>query len=438
MDKVVFVGTAFVVCMVIVSYGVLSAADDLRLFFPELLACSAVIMACVSVLLLVPCPAGSRRRVSVLILLLAALFRVLFVEAPAQLSDDVYRYLWDGLQLLHGHNPYAQAPQQVVATSTQLIALQGLINHPQFVTIYPPAAQLFFALAGGQLLQFKLLCSLVDLGSCVLLARLLRRLNRSPWWLTVYAWHPLVVLECAGSGHIDILAVFFVLAALTIALSSGRYSGWSSGLLVMLAVLTKVFPVIFAPFVWLMLPVNQRRAFVFGAVITAVILLGAFSPALVNGLETLGTYSRHWEFSGFTFQQLRHWLHSGDQARLLLATLFALILLSAWLRLKKSQRPEVLPMLRTLTGVVLVFLLLTPTLHPWYALYLVAFAALVPHPAALVLSWSVLLSYQVVAHYHLTGVWLERADLSFYIWLAPLLALLASALFSRFNRRSNS
>jgi len=420
--------------MVVFSYGVLSLADDLRLFLPELVACSAVVVGCVSVLLLIPC--GSRnRRVSVLILLLAALFRLLFVTAAPQLSDDVYRYLWDGLQLLHGHNPYALAPQQVMTTTGSLAALQGQINHPHLVTIYPPAAQLFFALAGGQLIGFKLLCILVDLGSCLLLAQLLRRLNRSPWWLAVYAWHPLVVLECAGSAHIDVLAVFFVLAALSMVLSTRRYAGWIGGILLMLAVLTKLFPVVFAPFLWLALPADQRRGFMIGAVTTAVVLLGAFYPAIVNGLETLATYSRHWEFSGFTFQQLRQWLHSGDQARLLLATLFASILVVAWWRLKKIPNSAPWPMLQTFMGVVLVFLLLTPTLHPWYALYLVAFATLVPHPAALVLSWSVLLSYQVVAHYHLTGIWQERADLSFYIWLAPLLALLASAAFSRLSRR---
>jgi len=369
---------------------------------------------------------------------MAALFRLLFVAAAPQLSDDVYRYLWDGLQLLQGHNPYALAPQQVVTLSAPLATLQSQINHPHLVTIYPPAAQLFFALAGGQLLGFKLLCILVDLGSCILLAGLLRRLNRSPWWLTIYAWHPLVVLECAGSGHIDVLAVFFVLAALTMALSTRRYAGWYSGVLVMLAVLTKVFPVIFAPFLWLMLPTDQRRGFVVGAVTTAMVLLGAFAPAIINGVETLTTYSRHWEFSGFTFQQLRLWLHSGDQARLLLATLFGLTLVVAWWRLKSIQPFDPWSVVRTLMALVLVFLLLTPTLHPWYALYLVAFATLVPHPAALVLSWSVLLSYQVISHYHLTGVWQERADLSFYIWLAPLLALLASAVFSRLSRRANS
>nr|WP_320048628.1 glycosyltransferase 87 family protein [uncultured Desulfuromonas sp.] len=438
-DKLLLAGLIVAGIIVGISYSLLAKTVDLRLFMPEMIGLSGVILATVCVLLCFPCPV-QKRKITFVLMTLAIFFRLLFILSPPQLSDDVYRYLWDGAQLFHGHNPYAQAPQQVVAPSAELTKLQGQINHAHLVTIYPPAAQLFFALSGGSLLVYKLVCSLVDLGSCLLLLHLLQRMNRSPLWLAVYAWHPLVILEGTGSGHIDILAVFFLLGALTLAISPKVQTGAGCGLLWMLAVMTKVFPLIFGPFLWLALPVSQRRAFFVSATATALVLVLPFSPEILNALDTLGTYSRHWEFSGFTFQQLRRWLGSGDLTRLLLAAVFILILCGSWLHLRSHCGERTFPerLLRVLLFILLAFLLLTPTLHPWYALYLVAFVALTPHVAGLVLSWSVLLSYQVVTVYHLSGVWQEQGALAFYIWSAPLLALALSALLGRFKARRRS
>ena len=78
------------------------------------------------------------------ILSVALVLRLLFLFAPPQLSDDIYRYLWDGSNLLRGVNPYAAAPS-AITPPPELKAVHAKINHPDYVTIYPPAAQLVFA-----------------------------------------------------------------------------------------------------------------------------------------------------------------------------------------------------------------------------------------------------------------------------------------------------
>jgi len=419
----------------------LSQATDLRLILPELVAVSAVIVCLLLSLcylnsvpsLVLPSALRSRRLIVALLLLSALLVRLLFLVRPAELSDDLYRYVWDGLQLLHGHNPYALSPQDVVANNAALLQLQPLINHPSLVTIYPPAAQILFALSGGTLLGWKLLLLVLDLGSCLVLAQLLIRLGRNPWWLSLYALHPLVVLEGAASAHVDSAAVFFVLlGVLLVDLSRGskiRWCHWPSvlaALCLAVAVMIKLFPLLVLPFVYLFVPSRQRMLFIGVFVLSCAALVVPFLPQIANALGTLQLYACNWEFSSFVFRLLRSMLHSGSQSRLILLLIFCCNVAILWWRLNRADI-DLARLVRSLSCVLLLFLLLTPTLHPWYALYLTALLPLAATPATIAICWSVLLSYQVVAVCHFSGVWQESSMLSFYIFVAPVAASLLTA-----------
>lgn len=419
------------------SYLFLSQCSDLRQFLPEVVGASAVVVCSIAALCCLQCPASSRVILYV-VLLIAVVIRGLFVARMPELSDDLYRYLWDGLQLLKGGNPYAVAPELVIPITAAERAVHPLINHPYLVTIYPPAAQLLFAASGGTVFTFKLLSVALDIGSCVLLAIFLKKQQRSYWWLTLYAWHPLVVIEGAASAHIDSAALFFVLFSLWAATwHSDRYQRWAgtvSALFLATAVMIKLFPVVFVPFFYLLLPRGQRLRFFMVLSLCCVAYVLPFLPQLTHGLTTLNTYVNQWEFSSFSFRLLRTLFGSGQHARLLLATLFACIVVSQWWNL---QQTEVTfdHLVKACGRFLLVFLLLTPTLHPWYALYLVAFIVLAPSPASLALSWSVLLSYQVVAVHYFSGVWQESSIISFYIWFAPVLALLLTAVAFLYRKK---
>lgn len=425
--------------MVCCSYLFLSQCSDLRLCLPELVCASAVVVCSLTALCCLQKPVSSRELLGV-ILFIAVIIRLLLMQRAPELSDDLYRYLWDGLQLLQGVNPYAAAPEVMIPVSKAEKAVHPLINHPYLVTIYPPAAQLIFAASGGTVFAFKLLCVVVDIGSCLLLALLLRSQQRSFWWLTVYAWHPLVVIEGAASAHIDIAALFFVLLSLwAVTWQQPRWQRWSgafSAAFLATAVMIKLFPVVFVPFFYLLLSRHQRARFFLVFSVCCVAYVLPFLPELSHALTTLGTYVNHWEFSSFSFRLLRTLFGSGQQARLIIATLFGCIVVSQWWNLRQTEVTFDL-VVKACGRFLLVFLLLTPTLHPWYALYLVAFIVLAPSAPALTLSWSVLLSYQVVAVEHFSGVWQESSIISFYIWFAPVLALLftAAAFLYRKKRR---
>nr|BBJ02392.1 hypothetical protein YBY_02400 [Marinobacter nauticus] len=346
--------------------------------------------------------------------------------------------MWDGSQLAQGNNPYAHAPDTAPAPPG-LEELRGDINHSHLVTIYPPAAQLVFAIAaqfGNTTTDFKVFLVVLDILLCAVLLSVLKALNQPLTLAILYAWNPLPILEIAGSGHIDGAAVFFLLSAMLLLLVS-RLKQHNSGLVIPAAavlfafsVLIKLFPLVFIPAL-LLLSREYWRRFLIAFTATAMLLCVPFLPDLRNAYGTLDLYLRTWEFAGFAFQVLRD-VSNGAFARGTLAVSFLLLCALIYLRLWRSPSPSVV--FHACFQVAFCFLLLTTTLHPWYALYLVAFlplsGALVP---GMVFSWVVLLAYQVQISYAISGTWQERSWVAAVIFAAPLFAWIAAALASRSN-----
>ncbi|GAB6146068.1 hypothetical protein [Desulfocicer niacini] len=371
-----------------------------------------------------------------LVLGFALVFRLMFIWRAPVLSDDIYRYLFDGLMVLHGVNPYSAAPDTARLFTPALVDLLPLVNHSHLVTLYPPVAQFVFGAGAalgiliGPLVGMKLVLSAMDMGSCILLIVLLKELGLPISRVALYAWNPLPILEIAGSGHVDGAAVFFVLGALILAIQPGK--GVFSGVFMALAVLTKWVPLMFVPF-WLLLLAGKTRAMALGIFGTSGCLMAAlFWPDLTNGMTTLGQYLRHWEFSGLLFRAFRNLTGSGEMARIWLMVLFAST--SGVLLLKHFCRPRnpeyTVVCLATLGGA---YLVLSPTVYPWYALYLAVFLPMVPNPAGLVFAWSVMLSYRVLLVRNLTGLWVEDDLTPLMIVVAPAVMLIGNSLVNAIN-----
>jgi len=390
------------------------------------------------------------------ILAVALLLRLPFLIRPAELSDDIYRYLWDGLQTLAGSNPYAAAPANIHPAAAAE-GVRRLVNHAELVTIYPPAAQLLFAagaLLGKGVLGMKAFLTVLDLAACALIIRLLKILRLPPARAVLYAWHPLPVLEIAGSGHIDGGGFLFLLVALNLLAShipsplgppfgppfpeGGNFTRKAgsnratvaAGLACAGALLVKLLPAIFLPGLLLLVRGRARKLFACGILAGAALLTLPFLPDIRNSLPTLGTYARDWEFAGFAFRTVRRFTGSGQTARLLLASFFLCLMAGSYWRLWREREntaagTETLrATLRTFYGIALAFLLLTPTLHPWYALSLAILLPFAAGPAGLVLCWSVFLAYRVLIPYTLLGLWIEDDATAAVTALAPLVAFL--------------
>ena len=338
---------------------------------------------------------------------LAATVRGIVLLSPASLSDDLYRYLWEGSVVLQGGNPYLHPPADPIWNVYADDVILQQVNHPEVSAVYPPLALLLFAtlsaLHHGPLVV-KAFMALCDVGTVWALGKTLQLRGRSLDGAWLYALLPLGVIESAGSGHLEALGVLSIALAV-LAWEQGRSGiGWAG-----LGALLKFLP---GP----LLPALSRRSpWLFGAVgavgVLSILPFIDAGPALIRGLST---YATHWRFNagGFVLFDLVF----GDLARPLAVLTGAVVTAWACLRMRQPARVAL--------WVGGAFVLLSPTVHPWYVLW-----AWVPALLCGVRSWTWLavmapLSYVVLTTLDpVTGAW-EEAPWPAAVQFIPLVALL--------------
>ncbi len=368
------------------------------------------------------------------VLIGAAVFRLTLLPAAPSLSDDIYRYLWDGRVQLAGINPYMHSPGDPAVEELRDVHYPH-INHKDVPTIYPPLAQLFFLGVSAvshtvTAMKAALLCCEALLAAILIL--LLRRSGRDPRWVLLYLWNPLAVVEIAGSGHIDPLGIALLMAAASLMLNGRR---GAAALALAAAVLAKLIPLLAAPLFWREFGNHggrDLRAWLslrgrMPLLLLPVGVLAGYLPYSGAGsglFDGLSAYAARWRFNDSVFSLAVEGLrlagvdaegaHSG--ARLFCAGAVALTCLAAPVLMADP--------LRVLFVVLSVFTLLSPTLHPWYLLWILPFLPFFPNPAWLCLSGLVVLSYEVLGRYLHLGVWEEQAWVRL-VEFAPFYLLLA-------------
>jgi hypothetical protein len=344
----------------------------------------------------------------------AILFRGVVLSTPPTLSDDMYRYLWDGKVLLSGVNPYRLAPN-----APELAALRdaqwALVNNGELPTIYPPLLLVLFAAAGWvshSVLAWKTLMVAFDLAAGVLWMRALGRRGQPRSWVVLYLWHPLVILEFAGSGHSDAAGLFLVTWAL---IAAARSRFFTAGLGLTLAGLVKFMP-------WSVVPLLLRRVgwkwVLFPAVAAAFYL-----PFLGGGADVLGSLSvdaATWRANDFLFSFILTGPEPPSEAALLHAKRIAAVLVAAvWILVLLTRRS--LP--SAYSWVLGTALILSPVVHPWYLVWLLPPLLFVPHLAWWAWSLTVLLAYLPLPGFLAGGAWNESL-----VWKSveyvPVLALI--------------
>ena len=327
----------------------------------------------------------------------AVVFRLIAAVGAPTLSDDVYRYVWDGRVQAHGIHPYAHAPDDPALESLRDDDWSR-INHPELRTIYPPLAQMLFAAlawVGAGPWGFKLAFALADLGVVAALAALLRRCELPPDRLVLYAWNPLAVIETAGAGHVEPVGVALVVVCAAWVVARRMKP---AALVLAGAVHVKLLPLV-------LIPGLIRR---WRNLALLVLALGLLLPALPYALTgpAIGTglfdYAERWERNASLYhgiEQALERIDTGPRLKPLIGDLRKRFGRSdaVWNRLYANIWPRELARLivgllaviwvvslsfrRGLTAPREIFLalagvlLLSPTLHPWYVLWVLPFAA---------------------------------------------------------------
>lgn len=227
-----------------------------------------------------------------IVLALAGLFRLGLLFEPPRLSDDIYRYLWDGRVQAAGINPYRYIPAAPELAPLRDEKIYPFINRRTYApTIYPPVAQVIFRVVHQvteSVVGFKASLLLFEAITMVAMMRLLASFGLPRARVLVYAWNPLVLWEFSGSGHIDAAMIAFVALAL-VARRAERPT--LTGVLLGAAVLTKFFPLILFAALYRRWDWKMPCALV-------VTLLAGYLPYLSAGSRVLGFLSAYADEEG--------------------------------------------------------------------------------------------------------------------------------------------
>jgi hypothetical protein len=371
---------------------------------------------------------------------LALGFRLIFFAAMPQLSDDYYRFIWDGSLVAAGENPYLHLPLTLINNQAQ--AIPGIspdlflrLNSPGYYSVYPPVCQAVFGFAALLGKSSPLLAVVVmrlvllgaEAGTLVLLVRLLKSWKKPVEQAGLYAFNPLVIVELTGNLHFEALMAFFLMASLYL-IWQGRLH--LSAIALGLSIGVKLLPLMFLPFILAYL--GWRRFLWYGSV-TALVVAALFFPFLSLDLvrhffSSLNLYFQKFEFNASIYYLFR-WLGfrlAGYNLISLIGPLLSLatILFICFRALHQPKDLRRLP--ENFLLALSVYLFLAPVVHPWYVTTAVVLACLGRWRYPLV--WSALAVFSYAAYQ--TAAYQEN------LWLVALEYLLVFAtLMLEWNRQ---
>lgn len=362
------------------------------------------------------------RHVVVVGLLLAAVWHVAFLRLPAGPDDDIHRYVWDGRLQRLGYNPYLVIPSDPAAQHLHTAETRSL-NNPDLPSPYPPGAELFFraiTAISESTFALKVAFVLCDMAIVLVLLDLLRMTGRGSHLVLAFAWNPLLAIEVAGSGHIDIVgALLLVVSVAALARRWRPIAAVALGL----AIAVKFLPIVLLPLYWKRIRIRDAAL--------AVIVAGLLYVPFVNHghvpTGSLGTYVQTFRFNGPIFATLAH-----VAPPQLLAGLAALVGLATaiWLRVRT---PKISPEL--FARPMAASLLFAPVVFPWYLLWLLPF--LTSTSTLLIIVWTVSIIPTYV-QWHLRSQGHPWAALPAWVMLIEFgcVALAAAAIWVRTRRKA--
>ncbi|MBL7872208.1 MAG: hypothetical protein JNM78_11390 [Cyclobacteriaceae bacterium] len=341
------------------------------------------------------------------------LFRIIFMFSLPSLSDDFYRFIWDGRLWSAGYHPFTELPsiylQQNIAGINHDLFTH--LNSSAYFTVYPPVAQFIFLFSVkispnsvlGSVIVMRVVLLLAEAGTLVLIHRVLRRFSLPAKNILIYALNPLVIIELVGNLHFEGLIIFFLLMAVYLMI----INKWIvSAMNITLAVGTKLLPLIFIPS--LLRSLGVKRSIQYGAI---VILSGVliFFPmydqsAFQSMMNSVSLYFNKFEFNASLYYLIREYGFWQYGYNTIQTTGWKLGLIAAILILIFSFRKglawsfdNMMDSIKILMNdwmwILAIYFLFVTILHPWYITTLLALSVFTSYRFPIVWTGLIFLTY---------------------------------------------
>jgi len=339
----------------------------------------------------------------------AILFRLVLMFCYPALSDDFYRFIWDGQLLSHGINPYTALPPELYPEQTSGIPLADfLFSHLNNLqksnyTCYPPFNEMFFYLAAlispnsifGNVLVMRLFILLAETGTIFVGIKILKHINKPVENILLYALNPLVIIELTANLHFEAIMIFFLFQAFYFVLN---LQNKLSAAMLALSVSVKLVPL-------MLIPVFYRKLgfwkwMVFALISTGIAML-LFSPvplwsAHLGFLKSINLYFQHFEFNASLYYMARQiglWIKGYNMIAtigpLMMVLTFIIIILLAF-RQKNNKHTH---LFISVLFIFTTYYFFATTVHPWYITTLVAVSVFTHYRFPIIWSLAIILSY---------------------------------------------
>uniref|UniRef100_UPI00404B7C26 hypothetical protein n=1 Tax=Fulvivirga sp. TaxID=1931237 RepID=UPI00404B7C26 len=334
----------------------------------------------------------------------AIAFRVLLLVSFPNLSDDIYRFVWDGKLIDAGVNPFAYLPSHYMENNVSVdgltAELYSKLNSPNYFTIYPPFAQFLFWMAVAPTNSILISAGIIrlfiitaEVGTILIGVKLLRQWKLPETNILIYALNPLIILELTGNLHFEAFMIFFLVAAMYFFMQSRMLN--TAGFLA-LSVAAKLLPLMLLPA--LLKKMKVKKALILYA-LTGLFIIILFTPFLnsefIKGMrESVGLYFQKFEFNASIYYLVReygYWDRGYNIIEtagkdLALSSLLGILIISIFYPRKLSIA---YPWLLVLTF----YLLMSTTVHPWYISSLVILSIFTKYRYAVLWSFLIFFTY---------------------------------------------
>lgn len=368
---------------------------------------------------------------------ISIIFRLIFLFSTPNLSQDFYRFIWDGRMILEGINPYLSLPetyiQQGVTPITEasnLYAGMGEMNGSHY-TNYPPINQLCFFIAAifssksifGSIIVLRLIIILADLGTLYFGKRLLERLNlpiKNIFW---YILNPFIIIEMTGNLHFEPVMLFFLIWGLY----QLHQQKWIfSAILIACSVSVKLIPLLFLPlfFQWFTKPntyINQSYKMIWKGfkvvpknflklvsfyliiLLTITLLFLPFysSELISNYSNSVGLWFGKFEFNAsiyYVFREIGFYIRGYNEISIISKiTLIATVIFLFKMTFQR-QNKTVIQLITTMLFVLSFYYFTSTTIHPWYLATPIILSVFTKYKFPIVWSFVIILSYQAYSN----------------------------------------
>ncbi len=361
-----------------------------------------------------------------LIVVVALVVRLSFIFGSPIGSEDAYRYIWDGKVEAHGVNPYLYTALDARLDSLHSPLLPASMNHADLKTIYFPLSQWIFyfcyQLSGEALWGYKAILLIAEIGSAAALFLFLSMLNIPRKYILLYALCPLPIVEFAVDAHLDAVGLPLFLFSSLFYLKERKILSY-----VLLGLSMSIKPVGLIVLPAMFFFERGRRNKLYALLVPLATVGVQFIPYVFtsNPFETLFFFTKDWSFNGAVFEAVYLYIQDNQLSRLICGGMLGVLIL-----LLNFKRKD---FLLTAYYSILVLILLSPVVHPWYVAWVAVLLPVVRRWSGIALAAGVSLTSFTVMNFRLTGNW-EQYPVVLVIEYLPMIVLMVAELRDYFSK----